>query len=293
MPIFLAAGAGYALGRRFQLDLRSLSRVAFFVFSPCLVFDSLSHSDLSGAEFAQIGVVSLGVCVIVAALALLAGRALRLDRHTLATFVVAATFGNAGNFGLAVSKFAFGDAALSRAVIYYVFNSLAVYTLGVAVAASGRRPLRDVIRHALILPTTIAVAVAVLMRLAGLATPQPVDRAVSLLSQAAIPVMLMLLGLQLASIREFPRSRLGLMALAAGSQRILAPLITLGLALALHLTGVTLQAVVVESAMPAAVITTILAVEYDLDATLVSGAVVLSTLLSPLTLTPLIAFLQR
>ena len=293
MPIFLAAGAGYALGRRFQLDLRSLSRVAFFVFSPCLVFDSLSHSDLSGAEFAQIGVVSLGVCVIVAALALLAGRALRLDRHTLATFVVAATFGNAGNFGLAVSKFAFGDAALSRAVIYYVFNSLAVYTLGVAVAASGRRPLRDVIRHALILPTTIAVAVAVLMRLAGLATPQPVDRAVSLLSQAAIPVMLMLLGLQLASIREFPRSRLGLMALAAGSQLILAPLITLGLALALHLTGVTLQAVVVESAMPAAVITTILAVEYDLDATLVSGAVVLSTLLSPLTLTPLIAFLQR
>ena len=293
MPIFLAAGAGYALGRRFQLDLRSLSRVAFFVFSPCLVFDSLSHSDLSGAEFAQIGVVSLGVCVIVAALALLAGRALRLDRHTLATFVVAATFGNAGNFGLAVSKFAFGDAALSRAVIYYVFNSLAVYTLGVAVAASGRRPLRDVIRHALILPTTIAVAVAVLMRLAGLATPQPVDRAVGLLSQAAIPVMLMLLGLQLASIREFPRSRLGLMALAAGSQLILAPLITLGLALALHLTGVTLQAVVVESAMPAAVITTILAVEYDLDATLVSGAVVLSTLLSPLTLTPLIAFLQR
>ena len=293
MPIFLAAGAGYALGRRFQLDLRSLSRVAFFVFSPCLVFDSLSHSDLSGAEFAQIGVVSLGVCVIVAGLALLAGRALRLDRHTLATFVVAATFGNAGNFGLAVSKFAFGDAALSRAVIYYVFNSLAVYTLGVAVAASGRRPLRDVIRHALILPTTIAVAVAVLMRLAGLATPQPVDRAVSLLSQAAIPVMLMLLGLQLASIREFPRSRLGLMALAAGSQLILAPLITLGLALGLHLTGVTLQAVVVESAMPAAVITTILAVEYDLDATLVSGAVVLSTLLSPLTLTPLIAFLQR
>lgn len=293
MPIFLAAAAGYALGRRFQLDLRSLSRVAFYVFSPCLVFDSLTHSDLSSSIFAQIAVVSLGVSIIVAALAFLAGKALRLERHTLATLIVAATFGNAGNFGLAVSKFAFGDAALSRAVIYYVFNSLAVYTLGVAVAASGKRPWRDVIRHGLVLPTTIAVVVAALMRLAGLATPQPLDRAVGLLSQAAIPVMLMLLGLQIASIREFPRSQLGLMALAAGSQLILAPLITLALALALHLSGVTLQALVVESAMPTAVITTILAVEYELDTTLVSGTVILSTLLSPLTLTPLIAFLQH
>jgi malate permease and related proteins len=293
LPIFLAAGAGYALGRRFQLDLRSLSRIAFYVFSPCLVFDSLTHSDLSGPIFAQIGVASLGATLVVASLAFLSGRALRLDRHTLATLIVAATFGNAGNFGLAVSKFAFGDAALSIAVIYYVFNSLAVYTLGVAVAASGKRPWREVIQHGLILPTTIAVVIAALMRLAGLATPQPLDRAIGLLSQSAIPVMLMLLGLQLAGIREFPRARLGLIALAALSQLIVAPLITLGLALALQLNGATLQAVVVESAMPTAVITTILAVEYELDATLVSGTVVLSTLLSPLTLTPLIAFLQR
>ena len=281
------------LGRRFQLDLRSLSRVAFYVFSPCLVFDSLTHSDLSGGLFAQIGVVSLGVTLLVALVAYLAGRGLRLDRHTLATLVVAATFGNAGNFGLAVSKFAFGDAGLSRALIYFVFNSLAVYTLGVAVAAAGKQPWRAVIKHGLLLPTTLAVTVALLMRLAGLATPAPIARATNLVGQAAIPVMLMLLGLQLASIKEFPRSRLGLIGLAALSQLVLAPLATLGLASALQLNGVTLQAVVVESAMPTAVITTILAVEYDLDATLVSGTVVLSTLLSPLTLTPWIAFLQH
>jgi predicted permease len=289
----VAAGAGYVLGRRFQLDLRSLSRVAFYVFSPCLVFDSLTHSDLSGGLFAQIGVVSLGVTAVVALVAYLAGRSLRLDRHTLATLVVAATFGNAGNFGLAVSKFAFGDAALARALVYYVFNSVAVYTLGVAVAAAGRQTWREVIKHGLLLPTTVAVAIALVMRLAGVATPQPIDRATSLMGQAAIPVMLILLGLQLGSIKTFPRARLGLIGLAALSQLVLAPLATLGLASALQLNGVTLQAVVIESAMPTAVITTILAVEYDLDATLVSGTVVLSTLLSPLTLTPWIAFLQH
>lgn len=272
--------------------MRSLSRVAFFVFSPCLVFDSLTHSDLSGPIFAQVGAVTLGTTVTVALVMLAAGAVLGLDRQTRATLVVAATFGNAGNYGLAVSKFAFGDAALARAVIYFAFNSLSVYTLGVAVAASGKRPWREVLRHALILPTTLAVVAAVLMRLTGVSAPQPVDRTTALLSQAAIPVMLMLLGLQLAGIREFPRQRLGLIGLAAASQLAVAPLVTLALASALHLSGVTLQAVVIESAMPTAVITTILAVEYELDMTLVSGTVVLSTLLSPLTLTPLIAFLQ-
>ena len=289
----MAAGAGYVLGRRFQLDLRTLSRVAFYIFSPCLVFDSLTHSDLSGAVFAQIGLVSLGVTALVALGAYLTGRGLRLERHTLATLVVAATFGNAGNFGLAVSKFAFGDAALPPALIYYVFNSLAVYTLGVAVAASGQKSWREVIQHAILLPTTVAVAIALLLRVAGMATPAPIERATGLLGQAAIPVMLMLLGLQLASIKTFPRERLGLIGIAALFQLLLAPLATLGLASALQLNGVTFQAVVVESAMPTAVITTILAVEYDLDATLVSGTVVLSTLLSPLTLTPWIAFLQQ
>jgi len=49
---------------------------------------------------------------------------------------------------------------------------------------------------------------------------------------------------------------------------------------------------VLEASMPTAVITTILAVEYDLDPIFVTGIVVVTTLLSPLTLTPLIAYLQ-
>jgi predicted permease len=293
IPIFLAASAGFLVGRRFQLDLRSLSRVAFYIFSPCLVYNSITHSDLGGLVFIQIAAVTVLAALSVALIAFLTGTALRLERHTLATLVVAATFGNAGNFGLAINKLAFGEQALARALIYYVFSTLAVYTLGVAVAASGRRPVREVLRHGLILPTTVAVLVALILRRTGLVTPQPLDVAIGLLSQAAIPLMLVLLGLQIAGIREWPRAQFGLMALAAISQLIVAPLVTLALAVAVRLTGVAFQAIVLEAGMPTAVITTILAVEYELDTTLVSGTVVLSTLLSPLTLTPLIAYLKR
>lgn len=297
-PIFLSASTGFVLGRRLRPDLKTVSRLAFYVFSPCLVFASITHTDIQGAELGRIALFTLGVVLTMTALAFATGLALRLERPTLAALVIAAVFVNGGNYGLAVNKFAFGDQALARAVLYYIFSTLGVYTLGVIVAASGR-PSASVWRAmglALIsLPSTYALAAAGLLRLAGWSLPTVLDRPISLLSQAAIPVMLVLLGLQIAEAHErgWPRNRLGLILVAALLQLVIAPLVGLGLANTLSLTGVTRQAMVLEAAMPTAVITTLLAVEYDLDVAFVTGTVVLSTTLSPLTLTPLIAYLQK
>jgi predicted permease len=113
-----------------------------------------------------------------------------------------------------------------------------------------------------------------------------------LLAQATVPTMLVLLGIQMAAIRSWPRARLRLVGIAVVLQLVAAPLAGLALAGLLGLTGPARQAAVTEAAMPAAVFGTILAVEYKLDTDLVSSVVVLSTLLSPLVLVPLIAFLQ-
>jgi len=297
-PIFLSASTGFVLGRRVRPDLKTVSRLAFYIFSPCLIFTSITHTTIQGAELGRITLFTLGIVGVMTSLAFATGLALRLERRTLVALVIAAVFVNGGNYGLAVNQFAFGDEALARAVLYYVFSSLSVYTLGVIVAASGR-PSASVWRamgRALVsLPTTYALIAAGLIRLLGWSLPVVLDRPISLLSQAAIPVMLVLLGLQIAEARDgaWPRSRLGLILVASFLQLVIAPLVGLGLASALSLAGVTRQALVLEAAMPTAVITTILAVEYDLDTTFVTGTVVLSTLLSPLTLTPLIAYLQR
>jgi hypothetical protein len=89
----------------------------------------------------------------------------------------------------------------------------------------------------------------------------------------------------------WPHSRLGLIGLAVFLQLVVTPLVGLGFAGLMGLSGVTRQAAVLEAAMPTAVITTVLAVEYDLDAAFITSVVIVSTLLSPLTLTPLIAYL--
>jgi malate permease and related proteins len=66
----------------------------------------------------------------------------------------------------------------------------------------------------------------------------------------------------------------------------------LALSSLLGITGTARQAAVILSSMPVAVVTTILALEFGLAPEFVTSAVFISTVASPLTLTPLIAFLR-
>jgi predicted permease len=70
-------------------------------------------------------------------------------------------------------------------------------------------------------------------------------------------------------------------------------LVALGLASILGISGSARQAGVVLASMPVAVVTTILSLEFDVAPAFVTSAVFMSTLLSPLTLTPLIAYLRQ
>lgn len=296
LPVFLCAGAGFALGRAFRPDLKTASRLAFYIFSPSLVFSSLAQTEVGGAEFGQLAAFTLTVVAAMALLAAGLGLALRLDRRALATLVVAAAFVNSGNYGLAATRFAFGDDALARAVLFYVFSTISVYTLGVFTASLGRQSLAGALREIVSVPAFYAVLAAALFHGLGWTPPVFLARSVDLLGQAAIPVMLVVLGLQMAAMRlrpdAWPRPRRLALIAATLLQLVIAPLAALALAAGLDLRGVTWQAAVLEASMPAAVITTVLAVQYDLDAELMTAAVVLSTLLSPLTLTPLILYLQ-
>jgi predicted permease len=82
-------------------------------------------------------------------------------------------------------------------------------------------------------------------------------------------------------------------AVAVALSLIATPLAAFGAAYALDLQGPALQAGVLQASMPTAVITTILALEFGGAVNFVTGAVCAATLLSPLTLTWIIAYLQR
>ncbi len=290
LPIFIVAGAGYLLARYRRVDVRMVSRAAFNALSPCLVFSLLVRSPIGAGEFGRLGVFSLCAILGVGLVAWLAAMALRLDRPTTASFVMVVTFSNTGNFGLSAVMLAFGSDALARGTIYFVISSVLMYTLGVFLASSGTRTVADALKGILQVPTVYAVGVAMLLLGTGLRLPAPLMTSVDMLSTAALPVMMLVLGMQFE--RAVRPERPMLVALASFLTLVVSPLLAFALADALGLAGPARQAAVLEASMPAAIMTTVLALEYDASPSFVTAVVFVTTLVSPLTVTLIIALLK-
>ena len=290
LPIFLVASVGFLLARYLHADVRTLSRLAFNVLAPCLIFNSLVTSKISADEFGRI--VLFAVCVVlgIGLIGRLITLPLRLDRAMVSAFLIVIMFSNGGNYGLSVNLFAFGRDALARATIYFVTSTILMYTVGVFLASSGQKNAREALMGVFKIPAVYGVIAAAIVMGTRVTVPTPLMRPIELLSNAALPVMMLVLGMQLerAAIPERPL----LVVLATVLTLVVTPLLALGLAQVMGLSGVTRQAAVIEASMPTAVATTILALEYEIAPALVTGVVFLSTLLSPFTVTLLIALLK-
>lgn len=294
LPIFLVFGVGFVVGRKAHVvgpADKTLSRLVFYVFSPCLVFSSLTTSDVGTEEIGQIGLFALVMILITGAAAWVLARLLRLAPSETGGLLLVSMFGNIGNYGLPLNELAFGHQALDRAVIYFVASSVLLFSLGVIVAARAKentpgQALNRMVR----VPVVHALWLAGLNRVGVLPVPSPIQEAAALLAEGTVPLMLLILGIQLSRVQM--RGNWRLVSLATGVRMLLAPLAALLLAGVMGLTGLTEQVSVVEASMPSAVYTIILAVEFDLASELTSSVVFITTFVSPLTLIPLISYLR-
>jgi hypothetical protein len=173
--------------------------------------------------------------------------------------------------------------------LFFVTQAILVQTVGVVIVSLGSLSLKKSIINLFKVPGLYAVSLALIFNYMGWQLPMFADRTVSLLGDAAIPVLMVLMGIQLehSSFNGKPEALVATNVLRLVASPALA--IALGVFFGLH--GVARQAGVIEAATPAAVMTTILATQYDVKPSFVSTAVFTTTLLSPLTITPLLAYL--
>lgn len=289
LPILLASGAGYALSRFIDLNPRSLSQVIFYIFSPCLIFTLLIQNQLENSDVLLILLFSSSVILLVGVLTYLAGKAFKLERTVMSGVLLTSMFMNAGNFGLPLVMFAFGESALGYASICFVASAILINTIGVVAASMGSTSFAQALINLLKIPTVYALILAVLFLRLGWTLPLPLERTVTLLGNASIPCMLVLMGLQFRHLNW--SGKLLPIALSSGMRLLAAPAIALLLAPVFSLSGPAYQAGVIQAAMPSAVLATVVATEYNVEPTMVTAGVFISTMLSPFTLTPLLAFL--
>ena len=281
-PIFLVAGFGFALRRWRGLDKHTLSSAVFYCLSPCLVFSLLVNSQLPGEELVDIALFTAVAILGMAVLGFSVARLLRFGRRDTVALMILLMFVNGGNYGLTLNRLRFGDEGLARAMVYYVTSTLVLYTIGVFLASMGQLNWRQTLAKLGRLPVVYAAVSAVLVYRFNIPMPAPIMRGIEVAGAGAIPVMILVLGMQMADLQGRLNWRLAIPAVSL--RLVVGPMLAVLWATLLGLQGLSRSTSIIEASMPPAVITIILATEFELQATAVTSIVVLATLLSPLTL---------
>lgn len=292
IPVLAIAAIGFYLRQRFDIDPRKMSSMMFHVFSPALTFNALYTRDISGADFLRFYGGTLALLVTIAAFSILLLRWQHISPTERAATLVATFAFNGGNCGLSIVSFAFGDEALSYAVLAFVAGTTTSYTLGVYFSSNGRATIAQSLANVLRTPSVYALVLAFALKGAGIQElPPALSRTSQLLADAAIPMMLVLLGLQLGGFGKLDRFRL--VGMGGTVRLLLAPIVAIVISSILGLSGDAKFAFILQAGMPTAVMTIVLANEFDTDPELALGIVLTTSFISPITLSLLIYLLQN
>jgi hypothetical protein len=211
------------------------------------------------------------------------------DAKTTAALVQIGVFGNTGTYGRPMVRFRFPDQplAVEYSTIFFLAILIVSFVVGVAVANFHKGGVGRAMLAVVKTPALLALPPALLINALDIALPPFLTRGVDLLAQAMIPVMLIALGAQLAAAGR-PKFSCDLV-WSSVARVVGAPLIALALAALFGFSGLERAVGVIQAAMPTAVLASIIAVENDLLPDFVISAVLVSTLLSLLTLTVVLA----
>lgn len=286
LPVSLIVIIGIIAGRTLSLDTKTLSQLAIYILSPALIAGSLYRTTLSLES--SLGIVSGYILTIISVYLIAAASTwiVKLPPQVGKSLIASSIFPNTGNLGLPLIAFSLGEAGLERAIICMIISSIIIFTIGPALLQGGA--IATGFRLVLKLPLIWAMLAGIILRLLQIDLPFRLDDGIRMLGSAAIPLGLVLLGMQLSSTRF----ELSLYEACAAFMRLLgAPLCAYLIGQNLGLTGLDLQVLILQCAMPTAVNTVVLVTQFGGDAPRTARCVVVSTMLSFITLPLILSFL--
>ena len=276
-PVFLLAAIGYfwvKLGFEYRVEF--VTRLAMTLAVPALVFTSLTQNTINPKFLTEMIIVVCMAYAVVSVLALIFTFIFKLD---LRTFLMPLISGNTGNLGLPLCFLAFGKDGLGYAVIVFAFTSIVAFTFGLWVV-SGTRSFKQPLKEPLV-PATI---LGLLFMFYGWETPKILTNSLNLISQMAIPLMLITLGVAVARLK----TQLAFKTLGISISKIMIGTIagiTVGYQFSIPYEAFAV--LIIQMSMPVAVTSYLLAEKYGANSEAVAGLVVVSTFLTTFT-TPVV-----
>ncbi|MDL4864713.1 AEC family transporter, partial [Halomonas elongata] len=278
-PVLAGAGLGFTwirLGHDYPVAF--VTRLVFNIGTPALVLASLSGAEIDAGSFGRTMLAAALVITTMAGAAFVLARLLRKDWRVM---LAPSMYPNTGNMGLPVVLYAFGEAGFAFGITVMVTVSLFQFTLGTMLASRGN-PLKSLAKT----PTVYAILIALSLLLTDTELPLWLANSVDLISGFTVPLMLITLGVSLASIQvRSLRSGIGFSLLRIP----LAALTAWGIGSLLALPPMAHGILILQMSMPVAVFNYLFAQRAKREPEYVASLVFCSTLLSLIYLPILLA----
>lgn len=291
IPLFIVILLGAVLYRAFKLDIKTLSKLNFYMLTPAVVFQLLYSTEISLALFGRIILFFCIYMLLQYAVLEMVNRFRGLKGGMPAAMRNSVLFANSANYGLPINQLAFSGNPLTLAVqvVILTLQSFLPNTYGIYSVNAHRSSLRSVFRTIAGQPVIYAIPLALLMR--GLELPLPgfLAAPIGYVANTFIGLALITLGVQLGSMKwSLPGGKAVDLTLSVTLRLLAGPAIAALTLWLLGMDGLVAKALIVSAAVPTSLSSVLLAVEFDNEPEFSSQAVFFSTLLSTITVTGVI-----
>lgn len=289
LPVFLAIGLAVFFGKFIKVEARTLSHAVIYLFGPCLILNSLLSKEMDPSALLGIFAMSLVSTLLLVAVGWLIAKALKVERPLAATIMLAMSLGNTGSIGLPLADFAFGTQGLQYAAVFYVTTSIFANILGVLLPSAGQVSLKETVNRILKVPMIYAAVIGVGLNLLGVQLPTFLERTTNLMGYAAVATGIAFMGVRLANMKL--DGKLKPIIVTSIARVAVTPFIGLLSALLLNAEPLVRDVSILQISVPTALFTAMFSEEFGGDSEAASGIILLSSILSFISLSILIAIM--
>nr|WP_304216675.1 AEC family transporter [Fredinandcohnia onubensis] len=291
LPAFLIFTAGFIGQRVLDFDIKSISKLSLYLLLPFLTFDTFYTNQLN-ADYFYMFIFTVLLTVMLVGITFLTGKLLKVDRPHMSALQLGIIFPNSGNYGAPVALFAFGALAFDYAIIIMVIHGFLINSLGIFLASLGgsnSTGLKGALIRLTRMPVMYGAIIGIIFQIANIPLPSTIIDGISMVGSASIPVVMLILGMQLAEIKP-QKFNVKYVSSITLLRMVVSPLLALALVQIMPVSELIKQVFILLAAMPVAANTTVLAVQFDCKPDLISFATLVTTLLSMISI-PFVLFL--
>ena len=291
IPVFAIFILGYIGEKKIGFDPKSISAMSLYIMTPVLVFKTF-YTNIVNIDYLYITVFALTLCIALILIIYLISYIRGYSIKEKCGLILGSVFMNNGNYGTPVALLLFGAAGFDYAVILMVIQTIVMATVGIYFSARGSDiggGFKDTLGVVIRMPIVYGALAGWLFQVTGITIGSSFMTTIDLVGNAAIPTIMLVLGMQLAkiSLKNVEREKV---LYAVMIKLAVAPVIAWGIAYFLPVDTLLKQLMVIMAGMPSAANTTMYAIQFNTEPEFVSVCTFVTTVLSLISLPVLFAF---